>query len=718
MIDPIAALVAHAREDAGARPATLVAMHIDVTLTGGLAITETTRTFRNDEAEPIEALLSLPVPVHAAFFGLTAKIDDRLLIGIAQARHEARHTYEDAITEGKTAVLHEELLRGVHSLSVGNLAAGGAIEVTTRWADTLRSAGASRGRLRIPMTVGDVYGLAPLPETDQLTHGEGLKRVSLRIRHDAADLRLATGALQASEDGALVGEAPANAPVDIEVEGWKPAVLKGKAWDGRDISLRVEAAASEEETVRAAVLVDHSGSMQSRCEGDAGQGVSKHEAVRNGLRALAGDLREADRLSLWEFDHTCNPAGGRFATSPGAFAKAVDTLAPPAGGTEIGGALGYVFEKTDPCDVLLITDGKSYALDVHDLAQAGRRVFVVLVGEDSLEANVGHLAALTGGDIYFSFGADVGSALHAALQGLRTKRTIREQGPPAETQFPESVCATRGNMRIRAAWSGEPAEMAVERDALSEGVAAYAANLALASLPESAAGELAVGEGLTTHLTSLVLVDEAGPVQEGLPVTRKVNLPTPRTDAQVAYSLAAPQVVCESRSKYSYDALTLPLPMPIPEIPDLGPPSPDMSEAEQELQRERQPEYLRLVVSGIDWQKQGRALGECDLSGVHPEIADAIRALADRKDVQERAAEWGIEPIRLALALVAAWAAMGYYGGQNRNARRVKRRLLKGVANSDIFIIHFSWFCQGHLIIDYAPPASLQRELARRDQTP
>lgn len=717
MIDPIAALVACAREDAGARPATLVAMHIDVTLTGGLAIAETTRTFRNDEAEPIEALLSLPVPVHAAFFGLTAKIDDRLLRGIAQARHEARHTYEDAITEGKTAVLHEELLRGVHSLSVGNLAAGGAIEVTTRWADTLRSAGASRGRLRIPMTVGDVYGLAPLPETDQLTHGEGLQRVSLRIRHDAANLRLATGALRASEDGALAGEAPANAPVDIEVEGWKPAALKGKAWDGRDISLRVEAAASEEETVRAAVLVDHSGSMQSWCEGDAGQGVSKHEAVRNGLRALAGDLREADRLSLWEFDHTCNPAGGRVTTSPGAFAKAVDTLAPPAGGTEIGGALGYVFEKTDPCDVLLITDGKSYALDVHDLAQEGRRVFVVLVGEDSLEANVGHLAALTGGDIYFSFGADVGSALHAALQGLRTKRTIREQGPPAETQFPESVCATRGNMRIRAAWSGEPAETAVERDALSEGVAAYAANLALASLPESAAGELAVGEGLTTHLTSLVLVDEAGPVQEGLPVTRKVNLPTPRTDTQVAYSLAPPQAVCESRSMYLAKALPLSPPLP-EEILDLGPPSPDMSEAEQELQTERQPENLRLVTSRIDWKKQGRALGECDLSGLEPAVADSIRALADRKDICECAAEWGIEPIRLALALVAAWAAMGYCGDADRNAGRVQRRLLKRVANSDRFIIYFSWFCRGHIIIDYAPPASLQREIARRDQAP
>ena len=61
-----------------------------------LAVVETKRTFRNDEATTIEALLSLPVPVHAAFFGLTAKINGRILKGIAQAREEARETYEDA----------------------------------------------------------------------------------------------------------------------------------------------------------------------------------------------------------------------------------------------------------------------------------------------------------------------------------------------------------------------------------------------------------------------------------------------------------------------------------------------------------------------------------------------------------------------------------------------------------------------------------------------
>ena len=237
-----------------------------------------------------------------------------------------------------------------------------------------------------------------------------------------------------------------NAPIDIEFEEWKPGVLKSKAWDGRDVSLHIEPAETGEEPVHAAVLVDHSGSMASPCEGDSGHRVSKHEAVRNGLRALTEELRETDRISLWEFDNSCNPVDRGLAASPGAFAKAIEKLTPPCGGTEIGGAIDHVFAETDPGDVLLITDGKSYALDVHRLAQEGRRIFVVLVGEDSLEANVGHLAALTGGDIHFNFGADVDSALHAALQGMRTKRMAQEQGNARRGSSFPNRCAQSGAM--------------------------------------------------------------------------------------------------------------------------------------------------------------------------------------------------------------------------------------------------------------------------------
>lgn len=154
LVDPIAAFVARRAEHEGP-PVPLEALAIDVTVRGGLALVETTRRYHNSEDKPIEALLTFPAPVQAAFFGLTAKIGDRHLTGIAQKREEARETYEEAVEEGKTAALHEEVLRGVHSLSVANLAAGEGIEVTIRWAEVLRCTG-TRGRLRIPMTVGDV----------------------------------------------------------------------------------------------------------------------------------------------------------------------------------------------------------------------------------------------------------------------------------------------------------------------------------------------------------------------------------------------------------------------------------------------------------------------------------------------------------------------------------------------------------------------------------
>jgi len=44
--------------------------------------------------------------------------------------------------------------------------------------------------------------------------------------------------------------------------------------------------------------------------------------------------------------------------------------------------------------ILLITDRKSFVLDVRALARFGRRVRVVFIAEDSVEANVGLTAPL------------------------------------------------------------------------------------------------------------------------------------------------------------------------------------------------------------------------------------------------------------------------------------------------------------------------------------
>ena len=670
VIDPITAFVTE-RTGFDDRPMPLVALSINVTVQGGLALVETKRTYHNSEDRSIEALLTLPVPVQATFFGLTAEIEGRRLRGIAQGREAARETYEDAIEEGKAAVLHEEILRGVHSLSVANLAAGASVDVTVRWTEALRCNG-NRGRLRIPMTVGDVYGFSKLSDADALVRGGAALRVPLRVRHNAGSILLAGTALVPSTDGSLTAEVPSDTPIDLQVDDWRPGLLQGRSREGKAVSLRIEPAGDGEEDLNVAVLVDHSGSMSAPCAAGQAGLESGHESVRRTLRHLARQMRPTDRLALWQFDHECEPVGTGRTVPPEELSGLVDDLEPPRGGTEIGAALDRVIKAEVAPDLLLITDGLSYELDVQRLAATGCRVFVVLVGEGSLEANVGHLAALTGGDVHCSFGTDVSTALQACLRGLRSKGGHPQAKGRAA---PERVRAHRGNAAIEARWNG-PAERA-EPDAFSDAVAAFAAGLALGSLEERAAMRLAASEGLVTHLTSLVLVDEDGVRSRDLPITRKIKLPTPPTSsAGPVLASMAPSILPRRHAAQS-----------VPRMPSAGRAGPDtdINFGGTALVAE--------VARSIDWNQHGSALASGVLDGIDPLTARFIQDHAQRPELRQAAETMGIDPLRLAIAWLAASIA-----SDSRNAERVRRRLLRQVEPA-VFKTFVAEFEPGGLVV-------------------
>ena len=75
------------------------------------------------------AIITMPAPFEAVMTGLSAIVDGRRLSAVAQGRETARATYEDATDRGKLAVLHEEPMRGIHMLSVSQLAPGRKVEV-------------------------------------------------------------------------------------------------------------------------------------------------------------------------------------------------------------------------------------------------------------------------------------------------------------------------------------------------------------------------------------------------------------------------------------------------------------------------------------------------------------------------------------------------------------------------------------------------------------
>jgi hypothetical protein len=511
-----------------------------------------------------------------------------------------------------------------------------------------------RGALRIPLTVGDIYGRSGLPDLDDLAHGGKLPVADLAVECRGGTAALIGGTLEGGR-----AKVALDAPIDLEVSGWAPRNLVGRAADGRTVTLRIEPMAGGEAPLDLAILVDHSGSMQEACAGDR-LGVTKHDAAVEALGRLARTVGKRDMVDLWEFDDALTFLGS---TRPGEKRQAdlgtlVRALSGPRGGTEIGGALDRVLTQSKARDVLLITDGKSHALDVQALAQRGRRIAAVLVGEDSLEANVGHLAALTGGEIFVVAGADLIAAMEGAVRSLRVPH---QAAVPIEGS-PQSVKVRRAGMLISAAWQSD---QATEDTSCSRAIAATAASLALPALPADSAAAFAEAEGLVTHLTSLILVDEAATQEDSIPATRKVALPTPRT-AAMRVMAAAPSMDGMSRPMMRFSKKSQPASGSIPDF-DWAATGQSNEEA---VRPTKSPAGRAWLAPAMDWDQAPHRLQAGDLAELDPAIARAIRELAARPDVIDVANKLKLDPLVLVIGLLARMQA-----DRNRSAARIARAI-------------------------------------------
>ena len=672
MIDPLAAFLESNLESRGQHPVPLASTKFEVDIEAGLALVKTSRLFRNTEKESIEATITFPVPVHAVMFSLEAKIDGRVLKARAQAKAKARETYEDALERGKSSVLHEEVLRGIHMLSVGHVPPGAEIEVTYLWSMPLTVVGA-RGTLRIPLTAGHVYGRSGLPDSDELIVGGENQIADLVVRSPDGPVELVGASLA---DGKA--RVPLNRPVDLSIPLWTLRDLRGIAGDGRSVTLRIEPQPPVDAPLDVAILVDHSGSMDERV-GSKGN-VSKHAAVVRGLRGLEASLTENDSVDLWEFDNSPKRVGavGPFViidriprNARGPFDALLSDLSKPSGGTEVGTAIDTVLMQSSVKDILLITDGQSHALDVHTLAQSGRRFVVVLVGAGSLEANVGHLAALSGGAIFPSSGSDLTEIMTSALDVLRRphEQVQRVEG------VPKSIRSVRGHVAISAVWKDEKPES--ETTPIARAVAAIAAGMAMPAINSETAAKFAEIEGLVTHLTSLVLVDEAAEAQSGLPATRKVALPAPvgyrfREPRALLQKSAVSESFLASESRFFDVGAT-----PFDGLRRSGRATPENYDEQLDIfadapqGRSERLIGIDIIASEIDWSHAPNALLNGDLSFIDQQHAQAIGQIASSPEVVALAYRLGIATILLAIGLLARSRSVN-----DRSAARIAKSLL------------------------------------------
>ena len=217
------------------------------------------------------------------------------------------------------------------------------------------------------------------------------------------------------------------------------------------------------------------------------------------------------------------------------------------------------------------------------------------------------------------------------------------------------VRTARGGASIEAHWTGEGGDR--EDGPFSAAVAAYAASLAVACASEDHATNIAVGEGLVTHLTSLFMSVNDGQRQEGLPLTRRLRLPTPRTALRYSARDAPSSAPRQSPRRVLVGAR--------PAMP-----------ASRGLYRAAEPDRVDIeaIAGVIDWDVAADALAQGDLRDLPVAVADAILALSVHEELTAAALGLGIDSLRVAIALVADVAA-----DRARQAARVRRRLLQGV---------------------------------------
>jgi hypothetical protein len=693
------------------KPVPLTSTQIDVTIRGGLASVTTQRTFRNTEKISIEATMTFLVPVDATLCTLTANIDGRVLHAVARAREKASKTYETAVNSGKSAILHQELLKGIHMLCVGHVRPSGEIIVTDTWTAPLSFLDETP-RLHIPTTVGEIYGRSPLAPPDDLVTGG--------IAHQATvGIACSDGTASLLQAGPMVDgryRVTLDAPIDIPITGWTQRKLTGVAADGRQVVLDIAPAAAFDASLDIDFLFDRSGSMSDRAVSYSELSASKFDLAKSALvAAIRHHLRPSDRMRLWQFDDRADYLGEATGVNCEAL---VESIAGPHGGTEIGRAFAAVLASAkgpeSAKNVVLVTDGLSWAFEPELLARVGMRVTAVLIGEDANEVAIGHLAGLTGGQVFTAVGSDAGGAIAAALDAAR----MPQRQPETIRDKPRSVEVFRRGARVVATWGakgeGHPSLAARQ-------IGATAAALAIPLMASAEAEKLAEAEGIVCHLTSLVLVDEAGERHEGLPATRKVELAAPRVAAapHSGFSLRA------SRAVGSRLMCPMPLASPLDEPPFLrrqaegrreeaAPTSAERQRREEENRRaceqssssrrrvtdmdvtghsnrpaapcapESSPRLrpsvsLHRLIGRIDWDADPDALRHGDLTGLPPDVMAAIAYAVQLPEIVALARTLAVDAAIVFIGLMARAAR-----GHSRSAGRLADALLKQMSAKDI----------------------------------
>jgi len=416
---------------------------LKVTITDLLAEYELRHTFRNTGKQAIEAVYSFPVPLDAAFMGMEATLAGETRIATVMPATRATREYDEAISDGDSAVLLERLEPGMLCVNLGNLKPSEDGEIVLRFAAALGVADRS-ARFSLPLVHRPRYGRSRLDDVVRPDNDFAVEHpleAEIRVRGLLADrpVLCATPGVRFQQDAGEmrlhIGQAMLDRDFVLNFELGDEPISQARWIDDGDlgtigilsVSLPITAKEVAAQPRDICLLLDGSGSM-------SGDAILQSQAA---LHAVVDALGELDRIQVLRFGSQTVPLFRRPLRATERVKAALQELAATVdaslGGTEMNNALEHAITQlsgldgaTDQKVVVLVTDG---AVNHHEIKKAqdnavkkGIRVFVVAVGSSAGVDALLPLAEATGGTLERAVPAE---PIEAGV--MRQLRRAREQ---------------------------------------------------------------------------------------------------------------------------------------------------------------------------------------------------------------------------------------------------------------------------------------------------
>ena len=135
----------------------LESVDVQASLCGLFSEVAVTQVYRNLEDVNIEAVYTFPVPLEAVLLDLSLELNGKTMRGVVQPKAAAEERYEDAVAEGDSAVLLQQIKPGVFTRNVGNILPGERAVIRLRYGLLYRWQGEEL-RIYLPTTIAPRYG--------------------------------------------------------------------------------------------------------------------------------------------------------------------------------------------------------------------------------------------------------------------------------------------------------------------------------------------------------------------------------------------------------------------------------------------------------------------------------------------------------------------------------------------------------------------------------